>query len=161
MDGSWIHIRAEETGGWNGSWITSLARCRLWVTGLLCGAHSGKPAAAETARRRAPSGRQDEEIRDQPSRLQMKEKKMSSRYRLLASASVTLRNQSHGPRALAHLVYFTIFCWALVCICTTSWAPLPPGPWAAAPPPMPQGRPCRCLPPWSPPPSPPTPPPWA
>ena len=86
MDGSWIHIRAEETDGWNGSWITSLARCRLWVTGLLCGARSGKPAAAETARRRAPSGRQDEEIRDQPSRLQTKEKKMSSRYRSLALA---------------------------------------------------------------------------
>ena len=102
MDGSWIHIRAEETDGWNGSWITSLARCRLWVTGLLYGARSGKPAAAETA-----SGRQDEEIREQPSRLQTKEK--NEQPVPIAGASVTLRNRSHGPRALAHLVVFYLF----------------------------------------------------
>ena len=90
-------------------WIMDYLVGSLQSSGYRTATHSGKPAAAETARLRAPSGRQDEEIRDQPSRLQTKEKKMSSRYRLLASASVTLRNQSHGPRALAHLVVFYLF----------------------------------------------------
>ena len=47
----------------------------------------------------------------------------------------------------AHLVFFLsyffpcLFFAGLYYMCTTSWAPLRPGPWAVAPLPMPQGRP--------------------
>ena len=60
----------------------------------------------------------------------------------IAGASVTLRNRSHGPRALAHLGFFTIFLLGISMYMYYIMGPLPPGPWAAAPPPMPQGRPC-------------------
>ena len=55
-----VYSRAEETNGWNGSWITSLVRCGLWATGLLCGVRSGKPAAVGEA----PSDERQTEGRD-------------------------------------------------------------------------------------------------